>query len=121
MKSRIILSGMALALASVTQAAFTPVAIQSSSYNADVIVESNATPRLALATTASIDQGTNNYAATLFEVGRDLANPLNGLPAAGSTFVSHDNTNYSFQMAPSYVGPNGLLRSEEHTRLNSSH
>src|SRR5665213_1379345 len=79
MKSRLLIYGMALAAASISQAAYKPVAIQSSSYNADVIVESNATPRLTISTTASIDEGTNNYNATLFEQGRDLANPGNGL------------------------------------------
>ena len=109
MKSRLILCSLALAAANLSQAAYSPIAIQSSSYNADVIVESNATPRLTISTTASIDEGTNNYNATLFEQGRDLANPANGVPPAGSTFVSFDNPNYSFQMAPSYTAPNGIL------------
>lgn len=52
-----------LAAASVSRAAFTPIAIENSSYNADVIVESNATPRLTILTTASIDAGTNNVRA----------------------------------------------------------
>src|SRR5665213_2507554 len=109
MKSRLLIYGMALAAASISQAAYKPVAIQSSSYNADVIVESNATPRLTISTTASIDEGTNNYNATLFEQGRDLANPGNGLPVAGATFTAYDNANFSFQMAPSYAAPNGIL------------
>ena len=75
MKSRFIICGMALAAASIAQAAYTPIAIQSSSYNADVIVESNATPTLKISTTASIDEGTNNYNATWFEQGFDTANP----------------------------------------------
>ena len=86
-----------------------PIAITSSSYNADVIVESNATPRLTISTTSSIDEGTNNYNATLFEQGFDTANPGNGLPPHGTTFTSLDNTNFSFQMAPSYTAPNGIL------------
>ena len=39
MKSRFLIYSMALAVASIAQAGYTPVAIQSSSYNADVIVE----------------------------------------------------------------------------------
>ena len=109
MKSRLLIYGMALAAASISQAAYMPIAIQSSSYNADVIVESNATPSLTISTTASIDEGTNNYNATLFEMGRDVNNPGNGLPHAGTTFTSYDNANYSFQMAPSYAAPNGIL------------
>ena len=77
-----------MALASISQAAYTPVAIQSSSYNADVIVESNAIPTLTLSTSASVDQGTNNWQNTWFEIGFDTANPGNGLPAAGSTFTA---------------------------------
>jgi hypothetical protein len=100
---------MVLAGASISQAAYTPIALQSSSYNADVIVESNATPFLSISTTASIDEGTNNYNATLFELGFDTANLTNGLPPAGSTFTSYDSANYSFKMAPSYTAPNGIL------------
>ncbi|MGC9944051.1 MAG: hypothetical protein ABSE48_19665, partial [Verrucomicrobiota bacterium] len=88
MKSRIIISAMMVALASISQASYTPIALTSSSYNADVIVESNATPRLTVVTSASIDNGTNNYANTLFEEGFDTANPGNGLPPHGSTFTS---------------------------------
>jgi len=109
MKSRIIICAIALVSASISQAAYQPIAIQSSSYNADVIVEANATPRLTISTTASIDEGTNNYNATLFERGFDTANPNNGLPPHGSTFTSMDNANFSFQMAPSYMAPNGIL------------
>jgi hypothetical protein len=104
---------MTLALASISQAAYTPIAIQSSSYNADVIVESNATPVLTVVTTASIDNGTNNTANTWFEQGYDLANPNNGIPPHGSTFASYDNANFSFTMAPSYMAPNGILISVE--------
>jgi hypothetical protein len=100
---------MALAFAGISRAAYTPIAIQSSSYNADVIVESNATPALTVVTSASIDNGTNNTANTWFEQGYDLANPLNGLPPHGTSFVSQDNANFSFQMAPSYTAPNGIL------------
>ncbi len=96
-------------LAGTSRAAFTPIAIQSSSYNADVIVESNAGPRLVLATSASIDQGSNNFAATLFEVGFDTNHPANGVPLHGSTIVALSNANYSFTMPPDYTKPNGIL------------
>ena len=76
MKSQLLIYSMALALASISQAAYTPVAIQSSSYNADVIVESNAIPTLTLSTSASVDQGTNNWQNTWFEIGFDTANPV---------------------------------------------
>lgn len=103
------LCGMALAFASATQAAYTPIAIQSSSYNADVIVESNATPVLKCVTTASLDGGTNNNASTWYEIGYDASNPTFGLPAANSVVTARDNANYSFRMPPTYAGNNGIL------------
>ncbi len=109
MKARLIIYGLALAAANVAFAGYTPIAITQGSYNADVIVESNATPRLQVVTSATIDNGTNNTANTLFEVGYDTNNPGNGVPLHGSTFTSSDNPNYSFTMAPSYTAPNGIL------------
>ena len=100
---------MTLALAGVAQAGYTPIAIQPSSYTADIIVESNATPSLVLATSASIDNGTNNTGNTWFEQGWDPANPQNGLPPHGSTFTAMQAADHSFTMAPSYSAPNGIL------------
>jgi hypothetical protein len=37
-----------------SNAAYLPIPIQNSSYNADAIVESNATPRLDVVTTATV-------------------------------------------------------------------
>jgi hypothetical protein len=109
MKSKLLIYGITLAVASVSQAGYTPIAIQTNSYNADVIVESNARPTLTISTTASVDNGTNNTANTWFETGFDTANPGNGLPAAGSTFTALDDATHSFTMAPSYTAPNGIL------------
>jgi hypothetical protein len=103
---------LGLAGATLSQAAgpaYQPIPITTGSYNHDPIVESNATPRLDVVTTATVDQGTNNGANTWFEVGYDVANPGNGLPAAGSTFTAESNPNYSFRAPPTYVGPNGIL------------
>ena len=74
---------MVLAAASVAQAAYNPIPILTSSYNADGIVESTATPVLKCVTTASVDQGTNNGNSTWYEIGYDAANPGFGLPLAG--------------------------------------
>ncbi len=109
------LCALTLAAAGVARAAYQPVAIDNSSYNADVIVEKTATPYLPILTSASIDQGTNNYNATLFEVGLDTNNPANGVPAHGSTFAAYDNPNYSYKMAPTFVGPNGILMDSQVT------
>lgn len=100
---------LASASASITNAAFNPIPIQTSSYNADLIVESNATPVLRAVTTATLDNGTNNTASTWYEIGYDTANPTFGLPLAGSVVTARDNANYSFQMPPTYAGPNGIL------------
>ncbi|MFO1513151.1 MAG: hypothetical protein U1F83_09605 [Verrucomicrobiota bacterium] len=113
MRNKLLLSTAAVILAtlsaSVANAAFNPIPLQTSSYNADVIVESNATPVLTVVTTATVDNGTNNTANTWFEIGYDTGNPGNGLPAAGSVIVAQDNPNYSFKMPPTYAGPNGIL------------
>lgn len=98
-----------LAVVGTLPAAFLPIAIQTNSYNADLIVEQSATPQLTMATTATLDAGTNNHGATWFETGFDTNNPGNGLPAAGSTFTAVDEASHRFQMAPSYASANGLL------------
>lgn len=113
MKARLLVCGLSLLAATMVHAGYTPVSIKASSYNADVIVESNATPRLVVVTSATIDNGTNNTGNTLFEQGYDTNNPGNGVPPHGSTFVSRDNANYSFTMAPTYAGNNGILFSAE--------
>lgn len=113
MRKKTLLSAAAVILASlsasITNAAFTPIPLQTSSYNADVIVESNATPVLKCVTTATLDNGTNNTASTWYEIGYDASNPSFGLPAADSVVTARDNANYSFRMPPTYVGPNGIL------------
>ena len=75
MKSRILIYGVALAIASIAHAGYQPVTLLPGSYNADAIVESNATPVLKAVTTASVDNGTNNTASTWNEKGYDTANP----------------------------------------------
>lgn len=101
--------GLGLLASSPAFAGLVPVGITPGSYNADVVVESNATPQLRIATTATIDQGTGNQASTLFEIGFDTANPANGLPLAGSTITALDDATHSFTMPPSYTAPNGIL------------
>src|SRR4029077_1437223 len=88
---------------------YLPIPITSTSYNQDAIVESNATPVIKIVTTASVDQGTNNGANTWYEQGFDTVNPSFGLPPAGTVITAQDNANYTFQMPPTYAGPNGIL------------
>ena len=103
------LLSLALVGASISPAAYLPVPITTGSYNQDLIVESNTTPRLDVVTTASVDNGTNNTANTWFEQGYDTANPSNGLPPANTVFTAQDNANYTFRAPPTYAGPNGIL------------
>ena len=103
------LLSLALVGASISQAAYLPIPITIGSYNQDLIVESNTTPRLDVVTTATVDQGTNNGANTWFEQGYDTANPANGLPLANTVFTAISNANYTFRAPPTYAGPNGIL------------
>lgn len=124
------LSTAALALTFESQAAFAPIPLTPDSFNADIVVEKTAVPVLKVVTTATVDQGTNNGANTWMEIGFDLNNPLNGLPAPGTVIVppvgdvvlgGGANTvtgvnsanpgvsRYSFKMPPSYKAPNGIL------------
>jgi len=109
MKLKVLLLVLGLASASAAFAQFAPIPITPGSYNADVIVESNATPKLKVVTTASVDQGIGGRADTWMERGFDLGNPGNGLPPAGTTVTAVSNANYSFKMPPSYTAPNGIL------------
>ncbi|MDQ6630262.1 MAG: hypothetical protein M3Y82_00715, partial [Verrucomicrobiota bacterium] len=105
----LIFAGLVMLLAVPVRAAFIPIPLASSSYNADVIVEKTAIPSLKVVTTASVDQGTANGNNTWMEAGFDPANPTFGLPAPGTVITALSNANYSFQMAPSYTAPNGFL------------
>jgi len=109
MRTALLPLGLLLTLTGAAHATLLPIPITPASYNADVVVEKTATPVLKVVTTATVDQGTNNYANTWMEAGFDLANPGNGLPAPGTVIVAISNANYSFRMPPSYTAPNGIL------------
>ncbi len=110
MKSKLIPIGFSLACASAAMGGnYAPIPLNPSSYNADVVVEASATPKINVVTTASVDQGLQNNANTWGEIGFDPGNPGNGLPPAGTIFTAVGNPNYSFIMPPSYTLPNGIL------------
>jgi hypothetical protein len=110
MKSRLLCTLLALACGLAARADFVPVPLNPSSFNADVVVEANATPSLRQRTTASIDGGTNNTGNTWFERGYNRDNPdTSGLPVAGSTFDHQSLPNRSYRMAPSYTENNAIL------------
>src|ERR1041384_7383125 len=108
MKSKLLYLG--LLAATVARAAFDPIPILQSSYNADVVVErTTATLPLGRSTRATMDAGTNNTGNTWYEVGFNAAAPTTGLPAAGSTFTHQTFADHSYTMAPSYIStPNAL-------------
>ena len=93
---------LALTVAGVAQAQFNPVPLTAGSFTQDIIVEKTAPPPLENYTTATLDQGTNNYANTFFEQGYIPSLPWIGLPPHGTTFISHADPNHVFRMPPSY-------------------
>jgi Concanavalin A-like lectin/glucanases superfamily/Immunoglobulin domain len=86
---------------------FSPIPIASSSYNESMIM---AKVDLVAATTATLDEGTENYGTTWFQQGYYLADPSVGLPAPGATFTYTSNSiEYSYTMAPSYTNDDAIL------------
>ena len=96
-------AGFAL-IHSVSGQTYTPIPLNSNSYNADVIVESTAPQTGATANiTASMDSGTSNLNNNVwFEKGYYTTNTAYGLPTHGSTFTSIAGTNHVFTMPASY-------------------
>ena len=90
---------------------FAPIALTSSSYNQDVIVENTAPAPVLVGgyTTASMDNGVANTAFSWYEQGYNTANPTTGLPQPGSIFTSQSAADHQYQMAPSYVSNNAVL------------
>ena len=95
--------------AAAVHAQFAPLSLTPESYNYDVIVEKGATPPPAKASTATLDAGTNNTAATFYEQGFNVDSPTSGLPAAGSTFTSESLTDHNYTLASSYTTNNAIL------------
>ncbi|HWQ90191.1 MAG TPA: immunoglobulin domain-containing protein [Clostridia bacterium] len=89
---------------------FSPLTVNG--FNADIVVEASRklwTAGLFTATTATMDEGTNNIAYTWYERGWYTNFPSTGLPQAGSTFTSLSNPDRSYTMAATYAGPNAVL------------
>lgn len=98
------LSGVSL------QAQFTPIPVTPDSYNHDLVVEATALRARSLgATTASLDAGTNNTAASFYERGYNLAAPATGLPVAGTFLASDTFPDHSFALPANYAAANALL------------
>lgn len=95
-----------LALANVARAQFTPIAINPTSFNHDVVVEASAAIPLNGAVNATVDGGTNRTGNTWYEVGYNPLAPTTGLPVAGSLLATN---NYAFRMPPDYHVNNALM------------
>src|SRR5262245_28274399 len=71
------------------RADFVPVALTSTSYNQDMVVERTAPAPIIPGgyTTASMDSGIGNSATSWYEQGYNSVAPATGLPSAGTTFT----------------------------------
>ena len=99
---------LGLASVAIARAQFAPLQLTPESYNYDIIVEKTA-PRPAVASTATLDAGTNNTASTFYEMGFNLNSPSSGLPAPGTTFASESLTDHSYTTAADYTTNNAIL------------
>jgi hypothetical protein len=110
-RTTLIILGL-LASSAASRAAFTPIPLNPSSFNADPVIEATAPPSINDYVTVTPDQGTNRNGNTWYEMGYNTnlyatptySGPLTGLPPHGSVFTAISNATHSFQMPPSYVG-----------------
>ena len=109
MKSNPLLIALGLASASAAYGQFTPIPLDPSSFNHDIVVEVDAMPGLVSVTIATVDEGTGNTGSTWFEAGYNAAAQDSGLPPAGTEFTSVSSANHVYRMAPSYTAANGVL------------
>jgi hypothetical protein len=86
---------------------FSPIAVTAGSYNEGMIL---AKSDLVPATTATLDNGTQDSGTTWFQQGYYLTDPSVGLPPPGATFTYTSNSiQYSYTMAPSYTNNDAIL------------
>lgn len=92
---------MALVLAGVAHAKFTPIALNPASFNNDPVIEVGAPVAINTTINATIDGGTNKTGNTVYERGYNAAAPATGMPVAGS-LVTDATLNHTFRMPPDY-------------------
>ena len=103
---KLVAGWLALTLVSLAQAQYNPVPLNPASFTQDIVVEKSAPPPLANSTTATMDQGTNDYGNTFFEQGYVPSLPWIGLPPHGTTFASYTDPTHVFRMPPTYATNN---------------
>ena len=110
MKLTLLPIGLTCICVSLARADYSPIALTPGSFTQDIVVEKGAAPPLANYTTATPDQGTNNYGNTFFEQGYIASVPELGLPPHGTTFISRSlGSSHVFQMPPSYLTNNAAF------------
>lgn len=108
MRNKIVLIGICGFL-QVVRADFVPIALTPESYNYDVVVEKTAPGPVIAATTASMDDGTNNTGFSWYEKGYNLDLLSSGLPKAGAVFNSEARMDHVYQSPPDYRSNNAVL------------
>jgi predicted alpha-1,6-mannanase (GH76 family) len=111
LRSVLLWFGVMVAPTGIVRADFAPIALTSSSYNQDVVVEISAPAPVVAGgyTTASMDNGVANSMTSWYEQGYNTANPTTGLPAAGAIFTHQNAPDHQYRMAPSYASNNAVL------------
>jgi len=104
LKSTLAALAIALQIVSSARAQFSPVPLDLSSYNQDMIVE-----RPLPATTASMDNGPVNTGESFYQMGYYAANTATGLPAPGTTITSAAASDHSYTFAPDYTTNDAVL------------
>ena len=105
MRSTLIPLGLTCLCVSLARADFTPILLDTNSFNADPVIEKTAPPSLNDYVTATPDTGTNKTGNTWFEIGYSTVNATSGFPAHASLVVKSNTSThniYTFQMPPDY-------------------
>jgi len=105
------LTTLLLCAAGAAQAGYTPISLDPSSYNADMVIEKSATSAIYAGefTTASMDAGTNNTANAWSERGFFADDPSAGIPTAGSIITDASFSDHTWKFAPSYATNDAIM------------
>jgi hypothetical protein len=112
MKSKLIMIGLAMGIASAARADFNPVILTPDSYKFDIVVEAKTPKIVPYCITATSGGGTGEGDYTYFEqtyyaptgqVGSNM-----GIPHPNTTFTDISNPNVAFLMPPSYFSNDDL-------------